>query len=165
MILQVESSKYVGGAVLFPLPGWLVKCQEMRRCRFPRSIERLVEGNFSAQKIPDNKREKSHFLGGGCTCFFFHPLFGEDSHLDNYFSKRLIPPTSLVATNLGLRKKVEFTKPPWRKSYVSFSGVFPGHPRFNFSIQEGLVSRTGVIKWNLSFFGVGIKLDTKISGT
>ena len=165
MILQVESSKYVGGAVLFPLPGWLVKCQEMRRCRFPRSIERLVEGNFSAQKFPDNEREKSHFLGGGCTCFFFHPLFGEDSHLDNYFSKRLIPPTSLVATNLGLRKKVEFTKPPWRKSYVSFSGVFPATQGSTFLSKKDSFQGQGSLNGTYLFFGVGIKLDTKISGT
>ena len=77
--------------------------QEMRRCHLFRSIWRLVEGIFRP-KIEATKVQVP-FLGGGCTCFFFHPLFGEDSHLDKYFSNGLIPPTSLVATNLGLTKK------------------------------------------------------------
>ena len=34
-------------------------------------------------------------LGGGFKYLLFHPLFGEDSHFDQYVSKRVKPPTSL----------------------------------------------------------------------
>ena len=33
-------------------------------------------------------------LGGGFKYFVFSPLFGEDSHFDQYFSDGLKPPTS-----------------------------------------------------------------------
>ena len=33
-------------------------------------------------------------LGGGFKYFLFSPLFGEDSHFDEYFSNGLKPPTS-----------------------------------------------------------------------
>ena len=32
-------------------------------------------------------------IGGGFIYFFFSPLFGEDSQIDQYVSKRLKPPT------------------------------------------------------------------------
>ena len=35
-------------------------------------------------------------LGGGFKYFLFSPLFGEDSHFDQYFSNGLKPPTSEV---------------------------------------------------------------------
>ena len=36
-----------------------------------------------------------HVLGGGFKYFLFSPLFGEDSHFDQYFSDGLKPPTSV----------------------------------------------------------------------
>ena len=38
---------------------------------------------------------KYDLLGGGFKYVLFSPLFGEDSHFDQYFSDGLKPPTSL----------------------------------------------------------------------
>ena len=42
------------------------------------------------------------YLGVGFNYFLFSPLFGEDSHFDKYFSRRLKPPTT-YQSSLSLR--------------------------------------------------------------
>ena len=50
---------------------------------------------MSQQEIYQKQLRNSHnCLGGGFKYFLFSPLFGEDSHFDEYCSKGLKPPTS-----------------------------------------------------------------------
>ena len=61
--------------------------------------------------------EKVVLLGGGFKYFLFSPLLGEDFHFDQYFSKRLEPPTSLVIilvilVGIGMGKRGAFFPKP-----------------------------------------------------
>ena len=52
-------------------------------------------------------------LGGGFKYFLFSPLFGEDSHFDQYFSNGLKPPTSEVGDEKDPCQQKEHTEYTW----------------------------------------------------
>ena len=56
--------------------------------------------NFSNLRLHKSYYPERHLLGGGFKYVLFSPLFGEDSHFDQYFSNGLKPPTSLSIDQL-----------------------------------------------------------------
>ena len=48
-------------------------------------------------------------LGGGFKYFLFSPLFGEDSHFDQYFSDGLKPLTSKMCTHASIKSAPFFS--------------------------------------------------------
>ena len=90
-----SSSAFFGVANLLNLPWKPPKSwQNQTNISLPTAnIPLMVQK--STKNTRDVEQNPVLLVGGGFKHFYFHPLFGEDSHFDSYFSTGLKPPTSV----------------------------------------------------------------------